>query len=91
MWVPHYRNNGKMTGKTNVAYAIDLVRGLDVYTVDLPGARNGKNVKLMAAQERPTASRRAGSRPWASCWPPRSASIAGPRSAQRRVRVRATR
>lgn len=38
MWVPVYDAQGHQTGaKSNVAYAIDLVRGLDVYAVDLPG------------------------------------------------------
>jgi hypothetical protein len=25
--------------KTNIAYSVDLVRGLDVYTADLPGQK----------------------------------------------------
>ncbi|MGZ4487495.1 MAG: hypothetical protein ACXVW1_06140 [Nocardioides sp.] len=38
MWVPAYDASGHRTGATtNIAYAIDLVRGLDVYAVDLPG------------------------------------------------------
>ena len=38
MWVPAYDARGRQTGKqTNVVYAIDLVRGLDVYSVDVPG------------------------------------------------------
>jgi len=37
MWVPVYKG-GKQTGaKSNVVYSIDLVRGLDVYEVQLPG------------------------------------------------------
>lgn len=37
-WVPVYNKNGTATGKrTNVLYTVDLVRGLDVYSVDLPG------------------------------------------------------
>lgn len=37
-WVPVYSRKGAMTGqRTNIAYSVDLVRGLDVYTVDLPG------------------------------------------------------
>ena len=37
MWAPVY-DNGRMTGrKTNLVYSIDLVRGLDVYRVALPG------------------------------------------------------
>ncbi len=38
MWVPEYDARGRQTGKdTNVVFAIDLVRGLDVYSVDVPG------------------------------------------------------
>lgn len=41
MWVPVYRD-GKMTAKrTNVLFSIDLVRGLDVYAVDVPGDGRG--------------------------------------------------
>jgi hypothetical protein len=37
-WVPVYDKAGKMTSrKTNLTYSVDLVRGLDVYRVDLPG------------------------------------------------------
>jgi hypothetical protein len=37
-WVPAYNRNGVATGRrTNLAYSVDLVRGLDVYAVDLPG------------------------------------------------------
>lgn len=38
MWVPTYNKDGRATGgRTNIAYSIDLVRGLDVYAVTLPG------------------------------------------------------
>lgn len=38
-WVPVYRRSGVMTArKTNLAYSVDLVRGMDVYRVDLPGS-----------------------------------------------------
>jgi len=38
MWLPGYDARGHQTGqKTNVVYSIDLVRGLDVYAVDMPG------------------------------------------------------
>ena len=38
MWVPDYDGAGHQTGaKSNVVYSIDLVRGLDVYAVDVPG------------------------------------------------------
>ena len=37
-WVPVYNKAGVATGKkTNLVYSVDLVRGLDVYAVDLPG------------------------------------------------------
>ena len=37
-WVPQRNKNGVATGsKTNIVYTVDIVRGLDVYTVDLPG------------------------------------------------------
>lgn len=40
MWVPTYDAKGAQTGRsTNVVYSIDLVRGLDVYKVALPGHR----------------------------------------------------
>ena len=38
-WVPQRTKNGVATSsKTNVVYTVDAVRGLDVYTVDLPGS-----------------------------------------------------
>ena len=38
MWLPVYDRHGDQTGRsTNVVYSIDLVRGLDVYSVDVPG------------------------------------------------------
>ncbi len=38
-WVPTYNKAGRMTQKkTDLVYTIDLVRGLDVYRVDLPGS-----------------------------------------------------
>ncbi len=38
-WVPVYDKRGVDTGgKTNLVYSVDLVRGLDVYAVDLPGS-----------------------------------------------------
>ncbi len=41
-WVPQRNKNGVATGaKTNIVYTVDAVRGLDVYTVDLPGAVPG--------------------------------------------------
>ncbi len=39
-WVPQRNAAGVATGdkKTNIVYTVDAVRGLDVYTVDLPGS-----------------------------------------------------
>ena len=38
-WVPQRNKNGVAgAGKTNIVYTVDAVRGLDVYTVDLPGS-----------------------------------------------------
>ena len=43
-WVPVYGKNGQDTGKkTNLVYSVDLVRGLDVYAVDLPGSPTTTN------------------------------------------------
>jgi hypothetical protein len=37
-WMPVYSKSGVMTSKkTNLAYSVDLARGIDVYRVDLPG------------------------------------------------------
>jgi hypothetical protein len=39
MWVPRYDDRGHQTGgKTNVVFSVDLLRGLDVYRVALPGS-----------------------------------------------------
>ena len=48
-WVPE-RNKKGVAGatKTNVVYTVDAVRGLDVYTVDLPGA-GGATAPLLGA------------------------------------------
>jgi hypothetical protein len=50
-WVPVYNKAGVDTGKkTNLVYSVDLVRGLDVYAVDLPGSTTTTNpVPLGAA------------------------------------------
>ncbi len=37
MWVPVYRHGRMTQRRTDVVYAIDLVRGLDVYDVRVPG------------------------------------------------------
>ena len=43
-WVPDYNQRDVRTDrKTNIAYSVDLVRGLDVYTVDLPGSTTGSS------------------------------------------------
>lgn len=55
MWVPVYRADGTMTKrKTNVAYSIDLVRGLDVYAVKLPSGPKLRLASSDADPERPT-------------------------------------
>ncbi len=36
-WAPVYNKAGKAGKPTNIVYSVDLVRGLDVYAVDLPG------------------------------------------------------
>jgi hypothetical protein len=38
-WVPIYRDGKQVQRKSNVAYSIDLVRGLDVYVVDVGDGR----------------------------------------------------
>lgn len=40
-WVPLYVDGKQIQRKSNVAYAVDLVRGLDVYVVDVPGDGRG--------------------------------------------------
>ena len=40
-WVPRYGRDGVAgPGRTNLVYSVDLVRGLDVYAVDLPGGQD---------------------------------------------------
>ncbi len=36
-WAPKRDQHGNATGSSNIVYTVDLVRGLDVYAVDLPG------------------------------------------------------
>ena len=37
-WVPKYDSFGRITHRrTSIVYTVDLVRGMDVYNVDLPG------------------------------------------------------
>jgi hypothetical protein len=41
-WVPDYSKKDVRTdARTNIAFSVDLVRGLDVYTVDLPSSGPG--------------------------------------------------
>ncbi|MEO5653754.1 MAG: hypothetical protein ABIN79_02540, partial [Marmoricola sp.] len=48
-WMPVYDKHGVMTSKkTNLAYSVDLARGLDVYRVDLPGKRYDTNLAAVA-------------------------------------------
>ncbi len=53
MWVPVYDRRGDQTGaSSNVVYSIDLVRGLDVYSVDVPGDGRGSNPYPSATADR---------------------------------------
>lgn len=45
MWVPVYKDGEQTSKRTNVVYSIDLLRGLDVYTVDVAG-HGGTSVRL---------------------------------------------
>lgn len=55
MWVPVYKADGTMTKrKTNVAYSIDLVRGLDVYAVQLPSGPKLRLASTAAGSDRPS-------------------------------------
>jgi hypothetical protein len=50
-WVPVYNTNEVATGKrSNLAYSVDLVRGLDVYQVDLPKSRTSSSDGDLLAQ-----------------------------------------
>ena len=53
MWVPVYKNRTMTRARTNVVYSIDLVRGLDVYAVDVPG--DGRGALPPASAADPTA------------------------------------
>ena len=58
-WVPIYKD-GKQTGRTsNVAYSIDLVRGLDVYSVDVGDGR-GTRPSAALSPDRSASDRAAG-------------------------------
>jgi hypothetical protein len=41
MWLPVYRDGTMTRRKSNVVYSVDLLRGLDVYVVDVPGDGRG--------------------------------------------------
>ena len=48
-WVPVYNKTGKATGKrSNILYSVDLVRGLDVYSVDLPKTKSAGDGGLLS-------------------------------------------
>lgn len=50
-WVPAYDKRGDATEqRTNIVYTVDLARGVDVYTVDLPGVQTAQAL-LPSAQE----------------------------------------
>ena len=58
MWVPVYDRRGDQTGaSSNVVYSIDLVRGLDVYSVDVPGDGRGSNPYPSATADRSVVGR----------------------------------
>ncbi len=60
MWVPVYKS-GKQTGaRTNVVYSVDLVRGLDVYAVDVPGDGRGAVPPASRGTQRTVGQRVAG-------------------------------
>lgn len=63
LWVPVYEDGVATARDTNVVYAIDLLRGLDVYTVDVSGAGGG-GLRLTSAAG-PTERLEAGSAPLA--------------------------
>ena len=59
-WVPVYSKAGVMTAKkTNLAYSVDLARGIDVYRVDLPGTAWDTNVPRPSPRPVAAGSRRA--------------------------------
>jgi hypothetical protein len=60
MWVPVYKDGRQTGARTNVAYSIDLVRGLDVYAVDVPGDGRGAVPPASRADARSLGQRVAG-------------------------------
>ncbi|MGV3564338.1 MAG: hypothetical protein ACO1ON_13760 [Nocardioides sp.] len=63
LWVPVYEDGVATARDTNVVYAIDLLRGLDVYTVDVTGAGGG--ALRLASATGPTKRLESGSTPLA--------------------------
>ena len=58
MWVPVYDRRGDQTGaSSNVVISVDLVRGLDVYSVDVPGDGRGSNPYPSATADRSVVGR----------------------------------
>ncbi|MEC9052016.1 MAG: hypothetical protein VX747_06120, partial [Actinomycetota bacterium] len=49
MWVPVYKDGKQTQRRTNIVYAIDLLRGLDVYAVDVTGHGAGSSVQLASS------------------------------------------
>ncbi|CAM3801186.1 hypothetical protein NOMA109596_11380 [Nocardioides marinus] len=49
MWVPVYKDGEQTKRRTNIVYAIDLLRGLDVYAVDVTGPGAGSSVQLASS------------------------------------------
>jgi hypothetical protein len=51
-WAPRWSDAGVARGRTNIAYSVDAVRGLDVYRVDLPG-RSGSSAPALLGSTGP--------------------------------------
>ncbi len=51
-WVPRW-DNGRVVGQTNIVYTADLVRGIDVLRVDLPGTQWDSGPAVSAAASYP--------------------------------------
>ncbi len=49
-WAPKRDGHGDANGSSNIVYTVDLVRGLDVYAVDLPGKAGRAAAVPLAAQ-----------------------------------------
>ncbi|MGZ8744371.1 MAG: hypothetical protein ACXWXO_15755, partial [Nocardioides sp.] len=58
-WVPIYKDGKQTKRKSNVAYSIDLVRGLDVYSVDVGDGR-GTRPSAALSPDRSASDRAAG-------------------------------